>query len=147
MTDIPPTGEGPDLIREFEMAIEPTKELLEQNQRLLDCIAQADWATYQELCDPALSAFEPEAKGQLVEGLEFHHFYFQLGGRRGPQQTTMCSPKVRLLGDVAIVSYVRLNQQMGPDGPQTTSFEETRVWQRQKGKWRHVHFHRSTPQA
>jgi calcium/calmodulin-dependent protein kinase (CaM kinase) II len=128
------------------MTREASEELLRLNQRLLDCIAQADWATYQELCDPTLTAFEPEAKGQQVEGLDFHHFYFQLGGRRTPQQTTMCAPKVRLMGDVAVVSYVRLNQQMGNDGPQTTAFEETRIWQRQNGKWRNVHFHRSAPQ-
>jgi hypothetical protein len=23
--------------------------------------------------------------------------------------------------------------------------EETRVWQRQNGRWKHVHFHRSAP--
>ncbi len=39
-------------------------ELLQLNQRLLDSIAHADWATYQELCDPSLTAFEPEALGQ-----------------------------------------------------------------------------------
>ena len=27
--------------------------------------------------------------------------------------------------------------------PVTTHFEETRVWQRIGGKWRHVHIHRS----
>jgi calcium/calmodulin-dependent protein kinase (CaM kinase) II len=57
----------------------------------------------------------------------------------------MASPHVRLLGDVAVISYVRLNQRLAADGsPFTTSFEETRVWQRQQGQWKHVHFHRST---
>ena len=64
-------------------------ELIQINQRLLDAIAQGDWATYELLCDPALTAFEPEAKGQLVQGLEFHRFYFRLGGARGPHLTTM----------------------------------------------------------
>jgi ketosteroid isomerase-like protein len=128
------------------MPAELIEELLKLNQRLLDCIAQADWATYQQLCDPTLSAFEPESRGQLVEGLEFHRFYFQLGGKGAPTQTTMCSPKVRVLGDVAIIAYVRLNQSVGPDGlPVTACFEETRIWQRQDGQWRHVHFHRSVP--
>ena len=120
------------------------QELLRLNQRLLDGIATADWATYQELCDPSLTAFEPEAMGQLVEGLAFHQFYFNLGGARGPCQTTMCSPRVRLMGDVAVVTYVRLNQRTGPDeAPVTTATEETRIWQRQEGHWKHVHFHRS----
>ena len=56
----------------------------------------------------------------------------------------MSSPHVRLLGDVAIVSYVRLMQAIDETGdPVTSPFEETRVWQRQQGAWRHVHFHRS----
>jgi calcium/calmodulin-dependent protein kinase (CaM kinase) II len=123
---------------------DPTKELLELTQRLLDSISAGDWATYQELCDPALTAFEPEAPGQLVEGLPFHRFYFDLGGIRGRHQTTLCSPRVRLLGDVAVVAYVRLVQRVGPDGAAlTVASAETRVWQRHDGRWRHVHFHRS----
>jgi calcium/calmodulin-dependent protein kinase (CaM kinase) II len=119
-------------------------EVLRLNQRLLESIAARDWATYQELCDPSLTAFEPEACGQLVRGLEFHRFYFELGKAKGRQQTTMGAPSVRLMGDVAVVTYVRLNQCATGEGPPVTkAFEETRVWQRQGGQWRHVHFHRS----
>jgi ketosteroid isomerase-like protein len=122
------------------------EELLRLNQRLLEAIAAADWDTYRELCDPSLTCFEPEATGQLVLGLEFHQFYFNLGAVRGEQHTTMCSPHIRILGDVAVVSYVRLNQRVQADGtPVTRAFEETRVWHREAGAWRHVHFHRSVP--
>lgn len=126
---------------------DPTsEELLRLNARLLESIATADWAAYQELCDPSLTAFEPEAKGQRVEGLAFHRFYFEQGGVKGAHHTTMCSPHVRLMGDVAVLAYVRLNQRVGTDGaPSTIAVEETRVWQRQDGRWRHVHFHRSLP--
>lgn len=121
-----------------------SEELLHLNQRLLESIATADWATYEELCDPSLTAFEPEALGQLVKGLAFHRFYFDLGGVEGQHQTTMCSPRVRVMGDVAVIAYVRLNQRVdGQGSPITVSVEETRVWQRQGGRWKHVHFHRS----
>ncbi len=120
------------------------EELLRLNAKLLDCIARADWQTYQELCDPSLSAFEPEAIGHLVEGMDFHHFYFRLGGVAGEFNTTMSRPHVRVMGDVAVVSYVRLNQRRDPSGtPLTIGSAETRVWQRQGGCWKHVHFHRS----
>jgi calcium/calmodulin-dependent protein kinase (CaM kinase) II len=120
------------------------KELLELTQQLLDSITSGDWNTYQELCDPTLTAFEPEAPGQLVVGLAFHRFYFDLGGVRGRHQTTMCAPHVRIMGDVAVVSYVRLVQKLGPDGAAVTeATSETRIWQRQQGRWRHVHFHRT----
>ena len=128
------------------MAETLTAELLRLNQKLLDCIVLTDWKTYQELCDPTLTCFEPEALGQLVEGLDFHHFYFQLRGTPTPHQTMMASPHVRVMGDVAVISYIRLNQRVQADGsPVTRTVEETRVWQKQNGVWKHVHFHRSAP--
>ena len=124
-----------------------TQELLRLNQKLLESIANADWAAYAELCDPTLTCFEPEARGQLVEGMEFHRFYFHLGAAATPHNTTMASPHVRVMGDVAVLSYVRLNQRIQADGsPVTRAVEETRVWQKQNGVWKHVHFHRATPE-
>ena len=56
----------------------------------------------------------------------------------------MSSPHVRLMGDVAVVTYVRLVQSLDESGaPVTSHYEETRVWQMQRGQWQHVHFHRS----
>jgi ketosteroid isomerase-like protein len=119
-------------------------ELLDLNQQLLDSIAAGDWETYQALCDPTITAFEPESRGHLIQGLEFHRFYFDLGAAEGPRTTTMASPKVRLMGDVALVAYVRLVQSLNDSGaPVTSHYQETRVWQMQQGKWQHVHFHRS----
>ena len=119
-------------------------ELLQLSQQLLDCIAECDWEQYKELCDPTLTAFEPEACGRLVEGLDFHYFYFEVPGPPGRGRTTMSDPRVRLMGDAAVVTYVRINQRARPDGSTwSNAFEETRVWQRQDGRWRHVHFHRS----
>jgi calcium/calmodulin-dependent protein kinase (CaM kinase) II len=128
------------------MSKTPENELIDLTRQLLDAIAAADWAAYERLCDPTLSAFEPEGRGQQIEGLEFHRFYFNLGASKTPRQTTIVSPKVRVMGDVAVVSYIRLVQSAADGaGPNTSAFEETRVWQRQQGRWRHVHFHRSRP--
>ena len=126
------------------MADSLTTELLQLNQRLLDSITQGDWKTYEELCDPSITCIEPEAPGQVVEGLPFHKFYFDLGGVRGRHQTTVTAPHVRVTGDVAVLAYVRLVQKVGTDGAAVTAASaETRVWQRRDGRWRHVHFHRS----
>jgi len=120
-------------------------EVLELNMQLLESIAKGDWQTYQDLCDPTLTAFEPEARGHLVKGLDFHRFYFDLGVAEGPRNTTMASAKVRVMGDVAVVTYVRLVQYLEETGgPVTSHYEETRVWQLQDGAWKHVHFHRSS---
>ena len=89
-----------------------------------------------------LTAFEPEACGHLVEGMQFHRFYFEMERSSQTMQTTMAQPTVRILGnDVAVVCYNRINQSVQPDGaPTSQSFEETRVWHRQDGQWKHVHF-------
>lgn len=34
---------------------------------------------FRKICDPHLTAFEPEALGNLVEGMDFHKFYFDNG--------------------------------------------------------------------
>ena len=44
-------------------------QLIALNQKLLNCIVDADFDTYKELCDESLTCFEPEAVGHLVEGL------------------------------------------------------------------------------
>ncbi len=119
-------------------------KLLDLTRQLLKSIADADWETYAALCDPSISAFEPEASGHLVEGMEFHRFYFDRGGIEGPYNVTIASPHVRVLGDAAIVSYVRLVQRLDPAGePVVSQSQETRVWHRSGDCWRHVHFHRS----
>jgi calcium/calmodulin-dependent protein kinase (CaM kinase) II len=125
---------------------EVERELIELTQRLLDSIAASDWEAYQALCDPTLTAFEPEARGYLISGMAFHKFYFDLAEERTtPVNTTMSAPHVRMLDDdSAVVSYIRLIQSVDGHGrSETACFEETRVWQRQRGEWRNVHFHRS----
>lgn len=121
-------------------------ELISLCQQVLDSIHEQDWEAYTRLCDPSLSAFEPEGVGHLIEGMPFHKFYFEMEGSGRAKQSTISSPNVRMMGDVAIVTYVRLVQQIAEDGSAPTSAcEETRVWQKQGGEWRHVHFHRSNP--
>src|SRR5262249_45928212 len=112
----------------------PELELLQLNQRLLDAIAGGDWATYAELGDPELTCLEPESHGQLVTGMAFHKFYFDLGGIRGMHQTTMVAPHIRVLGDVGYVAYQRLVQRVGTEGAAvTTASAETRIWQKKQG--------------
>ena len=129
----------------------PAEEVLAVTRRLLDAVAAADWKTYQTLVADDITCFEPEAKGQLVEGLPFHKFYFDLAGDKAKGSshvtTTLASPVVKMFGvDVAVVCYVRLVQKLDASGsPVVSSGEETRVWVRMASGWKHVHFHRSIP--
>ena len=133
-------------------ALDPAAaEVLGLTRRLLEAVASADWASYRELVAADITCFEPEALGQLVEGLAFHEFYFKLAGDSPqpaqPVTTTLASPRVRMLSpDVALVTYVRLVQKLDGSGhPVTVSGEETRLWQKIGGAWKHIHFHRSKP--
>jgi hypothetical protein len=122
------------------------QDLIAVNQRLLESIVNQDWATYAELCHPSLTCFEPESRGQVVSGLPFHQYYFELPGSKSKRLVSMTGVHVRLMGtDAAVLSYVRLTQYLdGAGAPQTGRVEETRVWQKVDGKWQHVHFHRSS---
>lgn len=130
------------------MAATATDELLKLNQKLLTAIISGDWATYESLCDPSITCFEAEARGQLVSGMAFHKYYFDIPGtpQKPAKVVTMSQPHVRMMGDSgAVLTYVRLNQSLdAAGGPQTSRVEETRVWQKIDGHWKHVHFHRST---
>ena len=133
------------------MATATTDQFVALTRKLLDSIAAGDWKTYTSLVAHDITCFEPEARGHLVEGLPFHEFYFKLGASATKPacvpMTTLASPRVRLLGDdAAVVAYMRMVQKLDDAGrPITTLCEETRVWQRIEGEWKHVHFHRSLP--
>jgi calcium/calmodulin-dependent protein kinase (CaM kinase) II len=123
-------------------------EVIKLTQSLLEAIFRGDWQEYRNLCAEDITAIEPEGKGHLIEGLGFHHTYFP-AQLRNPERDnvpkiTISSPHVRIMGDAAVIAYVRLVQVRDDCGAVvTTATEETRVWQRSSGGWKHVHFHRS----
>ncbi|CAG2164188.1 unnamed protein product [Oppiella nova] len=80
-----------------------------------NAISSGDYETYTKLCDPQMTAFEPGALGNLVEGMDFHKFYFDnvLGKNSKGLNTTILNPSVHLLGDdAACIAYIRLTQYM-----------------------------------
>lgn len=123
-------------------------EIIRATEQLVDAISTGDFDQYTKLCDPNLTAFEPEALGNLVEGMEFHRFYFDnlLGKQSKQQNVTILNPNVHLLGeDAASIAYVKITQFLDKVGiPHTQSAEETRIWHRRDGRWQNVHLHRST---
>ncbi|XP_069974338.1 calcium/calmodulin-dependent protein kinase type II alpha chain isoform X6 [Penaeus vannamei] len=128
--------------------LDPRKqEIIKATEQLIDCINSGDFEGYTKICDTHLTSFEPEALGNLVEGLEFHKFYFDnvLGKNCKAVNTMILSPHVHLLGeDAACIAYIRLTQYMDKQGQaHTQQSEETRVWQRRDNKWQCMHFHRS----
>ncbi|XP_044736612.1 calcium/calmodulin-dependent protein kinase type II delta chain isoform X15 [Chrysoperla carnea] len=143
------------------------QEIIKMTEQLIEAINTGDYEAYTKICDPHLTAFEPEAMGNLVEGMDFHKFYFDngnlinkkiivipyynylqllvLGKNCKAVNTTILNPHVHLIGeDGACIAYVRLTQYMDKHGQaHTHQSEESRVWHKRDNKWQNVHFHRS----
>ncbi|XP_051925639.1 calcium/calmodulin-dependent protein kinase type II subunit gamma isoform X9 [Hippocampus zosterae] len=121
------------------------QEIIKITEQLIEAINNGDFDAYTRICDPGLTSFEPEALGNLVEGMDFHKFYFEnlLSKNNKPVHTTLLNPHVHLIGeDAACVAYIRLTQFVDSGGrPRSSQSEETRVWHRRDGKWLNVHFH------
>uniref|UniRef100_A0AAR2LDB8 calcium/calmodulin-dependent protein kinase n=1 Tax=Pygocentrus nattereri TaxID=42514 RepID=A0AAR2LDB8_PYGNA len=121
------------------------QEIIKITEQLIEAINNGDFEAYTRICDPGLTSFEPEALGNLVEGMDFHRFYFEnlLSKNSKPVHTTILNPHVHLIGeDAACIAYIRLTQYIDSQGrPRSCQSEETRVWHRRDAKWLNVHFH------
>ncbi|XP_038587084.1 calcium/calmodulin-dependent protein kinase type II delta 1 chain isoform X5 [Micropterus salmoides] len=123
------------------------QEIIKVTEQLIEAINNGDFEAYTKICDPGLTSFEPEALGNLVEGTDFHRFYFENALSKGKQpiHTILLNPHVHLIGDeAACIAYIRLTQYIDGNGiPRTMQSEETRIWHRRDSKWQNIHFHRS----
>uniref|UniRef100_A0A8C1RJC1 calcium/calmodulin-dependent protein kinase n=1 Tax=Cyprinus carpio TaxID=7962 RepID=A0A8C1RJC1_CYPCA len=121
------------------------QEIIKITEQLIEAVNNGDFEAYTRICDPGLTSFEPEALGNLVEGMDFHKFYFEhlLSKNNKPVHTTILNPHVHLIGeDAACIAYIRLTQYIDGQGrPRSCQSEETRVWHRRDAKWLNVHFH------
>ncbi|XP_041691970.1 calcium/calmodulin-dependent protein kinase type II subunit beta isoform X2 [Coregonus clupeaformis] len=121
------------------------QEIIKITEQLIEAVNNGDFEAYSKICDPGLTSFEPEALGNLVEGMDFHRFYFDnlLSKNSKPIHTTILNPHVHLIGeDAACIAYIRLTQFVDVQGhPRSSQSEETRVWHRRDSKWQNVHFH------
>ncbi|NWI43986.1 KCC2D kinase, partial [Picathartes gymnocephalus] len=130
------------------------QEIIKVTEQLIEAINNGDFEAYTKICDPGLTSFEPEALGNLVEGMDFHRFYFENG-----KYSLFISEEYYFFSEFCyrcfsvcfrsahscITEHLR-EQRRYMDGsgmPKTMQSEETRVWHRRDGKWQNVHFHRS----
>ncbi|XP_077944817.1 calcium/calmodulin-dependent protein kinase type II subunit beta isoform X3 [Gasterosteus aculeatus] len=121
------------------------QEIIKITEQLIEAVNNGDFEAYAKICDPGLTSFEPEGLGNLVEGMDFHRFYFDnlLAKNSKPVHTTILNPHVHMIGDeAACIAYIRLTQFVdGAGRPRSSQSEETRVWHRRESRWQNVHFH------
>ncbi|NWU62363.1 KCC2D kinase, partial [Pterocles burchelli] len=113
------------------------QEIIKVTEQLIEAINNGDFEAYTKICDPGLTSFEPEALGNLVEGMDFHRFYFENG-----KHSFFISVNLHLFL-VFCCTHSHIIGHLGNGMPKTMQSEETRVWHRRDGKWQNVHFHRS----
>ena len=95
-------------------AVEPMvrDEVVELTQRLIDAVTAGDYETYTALSAHDMTAIEEESRGLTVVGRDFHKYYFDL--KKGQSQPAVrnhiVDPHVRLVNQIAVVSYTRLVQ-------------------------------------
>jgi len=134
-----------DVFNDIKNKITPIIEnkIIIKTQMLLDSISTNDWIMYENLCDSSLTCFEEEANGNLIQGLEFHKFYFDTSKPKcePKNQSTINNCKVRIMGKSALITYVRDRKNIATGNIE--SFKETRIWELMNGNWKHVHFHRN----
>ncbi|XP_010862413.1 calcium/calmodulin-dependent protein kinase (CaM kinase) II gamma 1 isoform X3 [Esox lucius] len=140
------TEEMPPLLTSSDNSPATRKqEIIKITEQLIEAVNNGDFEAYTRICDPGLTSFEPEALGNLVEGMDFHKFYFEnlLSKNSKPVHTTLLNPHVHLIGEeAACIAYIRLTQFVDAQGrPRSSQSEETRVWHRRDSKWLNVHFH------
>ncbi|XP_075885753.1 calcium/calmodulin-dependent protein kinase type II subunit beta isoform X7 [Nelusetta ayraudi] len=121
------------------------QEIIKITEQLIEAVNNGDFEAYAKICDPGLTSFEPEGLGNLVEGMDFHRFYFDnlLSKNSKPIHTTILNPHVHMIGEeAACIAYIRLTQFVDGQGrPRSSQSEETRVWHRRESRWQNVHFH------
>uniref|UniRef100_A0AAZ3PIW9 calcium/calmodulin-dependent protein kinase n=1 Tax=Oncorhynchus tshawytscha TaxID=74940 RepID=A0AAZ3PIW9_ONCTS len=125
------------------------QEIIKVTEQLIESINNGDFEAYAKICDPGLTSFEPEALGNLVEGHDFHRFYFDNALSKGskPVHTILLNPHVHLIvGERSSASpTIRLSQYMDAGDASSTMQSESPVWLRSLslGKWQNIHFHQS----
>ncbi|KAF1500669.1 Calcium/calmodulin-dependent protein kinase type II delta chain, partial [Eudyptula minor] len=126
------------------------QEIIKVTEQLIEAINNGDFEAYTKICDPGLTSFEPEALGNLVEGMDFHRFYFENGKqsffhlRESSSEYYFFSEFCYMCFSVCFCcAHPHIIGHLGYGMPKTMQSEETRVWHRRDGKWQNVHFHRS----
>ncbi|CAH8583745.1 unnamed protein product [Schistosoma turkestanicum] len=133
-----------------ESSVESKKQdIIRATEQLLAAAAAGDFELYLKFLDSQFTYFGPEACGNLLEGADFHKFYFEQIIPKSVVRaihTSILNPTVHLMGeDAACIAYTRLTQFLDKCGmPHTQQTEETRVWVRRNDRgWQNVHVHRS----
>jgi ketosteroid isomerase-like protein len=110
---------------------------------LLHAIEKAEADTYRQLVSEKVTCFEPETSGAQVRGIDMHLFF--VGNSTAPDHYffDIIDPTFNVCGDMAYAAYTFLLAEIVNGETTSTTENVTRIFQREQGVWKMVHFHRS----
>ena len=120
-------------------------EIMHLTQQQVHCLSHDNWDLYKSTLCQAMTSFETSsgddaADKATVRGVDAHRRYFERFSAKHSE--ILGTPLVRVLGKVAIISYVRQQQQQQGEGAACTCFHETKIWSLNgKNEWKVVHSH------
>ena len=130
-----------NVFRDLDVHMKPyiAEEVIHLTQQQMTCLSVGNWALYASTCDQAMTSFETQitehgesTTGKAsVRGVDAHKRYFD--SYAGQLSQIKDKPLVRLLGKVAVISYVR---SMGGN-----KYHETKIWSLVDNEWKTVHSH------
>ena len=128
-------------------------EILAVLDRHLRSIWEGDLETYAATTATDVTFFEWYISTQRIDGLDFHLRETAAVHRAAEQRRQagelyqveheVLTPRVQLLGDVAIVTYTLLMRYTTGQSVEHTEHNETRVFHRREAGWQLVHCHKS----
>lgn len=122
---------------------EETEEFRAALLELLHTIEKAEVETYQQRVSEKVTCFEPETGGAKVKGRDMHIFFVKNSTAPDHYFFDIIDPTFKISGDLAYAAYTFLLAEIS-DGKTTSTTENvTRIFQKEEGEWKMVHFHRS----
>lgn len=133
-----------NVFRDLDTKMKPyiAEEVIHLTQQQMTSMSSGNWALYVSTCDQAMTSFETQvievgmretaSTGRAsVRGIDAHKRYFDTYA--GKKSEIRDKPLVRLLGKVAVISYVR--------SMEGKKYHETKIWSLVGNQWRAVHSH------
>lgn len=122
---------------------EKEQEIYDLLLKMLHAIKQGDADTYTRLTSKELTCIEPETGGHIVDGLPFHLFLVERTSNDQEYHIEVVNPKIKVYDDTAYTSYTLIVTRWDEGEPVFNQFYETRIFHKEHGLWKMVHFHRS----
>lgn len=111
--------------------------------KLLHAVEKADVDTYQHLVAKEVTCFEPETNGAQVKGRDMHLFFVKNSTAPDNYFFEIVDPTFKVYGDTAFAAYTLLLAEITDGGTTSNTENVTRIFHKEQGVWKMVHFHRS----